>query len=166
MIFYELPYSNQMAYIVNADGQIVVGSKTITWPKGYLGYYSYRTAYFTSSRRIVGRLREFPELGMHQFEAITTSQRKIWPGIWIQEKIDEIANYKKVGYFYDIDGYGPFTISAGGAVNSNRAVVRQNITRWNHAIDFDRSTCIVDFRGKRGTTEIWIKNEEVFPDNL
>jgi len=162
-LFYELPYNTAMAYIINKDAEFQIGSQIIKAPK-YLGQYSYRTVYFTSNRRIVGRLYESPEAGLYTYDARTTSQVRKGK-IWWQTRIEEVGNYNDQGIYYE-QHWGPYKIDPAGYVLKNKADMRRTIVRATYRVDFSKSSCLVNFKGKRDGISIWIRNEELFPDNL
>lgn len=163
-IFYELPYSVALAYVLNQDGEVQIDTRVIKAQR-HLGSYSYRTAYFTSKTRIVGRLYDNPGPGgCHEYEARTTSQKKV-AKIWWQAKIQEVGNYNANGTYYE-EHWGPYTIKPAGYDVYNKADLFRLIVRTTYPIDFDRSTCLVHFKGKRDGVYAWITNEEAFPDNL
>lgn len=142
----------------------------------FLGQYSYKTVYFESKKRIVARLyysRE-PNTNQPMYESRTTSQKKGWTGIWVQENITSLGqkNYSGIYYTYKNTYWGtpllgPFTVLADDFSDTNISDVRLPVVITPaYKAEFTTSSCICEHWGYRGAVKKEIVNNDLFPDNF
>jgi len=116
------------------------------------GQYSYRTAYFNSTNRIVARLYE-DEIGYYwYFRARTTSQKKIL-GIWFRKKIDYVSLSWPSGYYYEQNN--PYKYDIPASIKYNDSNIEDPFVISEGRVDRSKSVCTITHEGKRDGT---IKN--------
>lgn len=122
--FYDMPYSAALAYILNQNGEVQIGTQVGRWPN-YLYLYSYRTEYWTSRVRLVGRLYENPDVAnTYKYEVRTTAQKKVG-GIWWQTNVEYLVSYNAPGTYYE-QQWDPYTIAQLGIY----CTIKQMITDY------------------------------------
>lgn len=128
--------------------------------------YSYKTAYWASNRRIVARLYYVNGLISFDFDARTTAQRR-YLGAWIQEKADIVGISHNGGYVKKYNGDPIEYLTSQNWQNTNQADIRRTV--WlsynSMPMPFPWSTCVLTHSGKRGSSWVYVSNNELFDYN-
>ncbi len=154
--------------IEEMDIEQFVASGSVSYLRHQTGMYSYRTSYFPNGRRLVARLYLIfnPSMGMYDYEAKSTAQRKHL-GTWWQTKIKSIGIKHNGGTIVHDNGY---TITLGSATyqHSNKAVYKRIMHQAhannmvNHAISSLKLTHFGTYRYNNVDYYREITENEVF----
>lgn len=142
-----------------SDNNIIISE---THDNSTKGQYSYKTVYFTSTKRIVARLYKNSIGGAYYYEARTTSQRKSF-GIWWQRQITQIGVNWNQGYAKYYSWNNPITINAQTNSDSDKANIQRTVFIAHYSVDHSQSSCLAKHYGKDGTTTKQITNNQIFP---
>lgn len=125
--------------------------------------YSYKTSYFDSKHRIVGRLYKY-QSGNYYYEGYTTAQKKGFLGIWFQETISMINFSRGSGYATDYPDHLLFyDISPVSVTYYNKSEVGAYIVTLLFGFaDNAESYCPVSHSGTRSGENASITTSDAF----